>query len=106
MANQVTRKLLSNATTTGSWFNWPGGHGAFTVTCSNYNGATVTLQVQGADGSTGIAVDKGTTDVTFTANGAGGFSLGPCLIRAAISGAVPSAGVYANATVIPVDNLR
>ena len=85
-------QLLENASATGTWVQWGGGIGIFTVV-GTWAGATVTLQFLGPDGATAVAMG---TDTTLTANGAGAFVYPPGKIRAAISGGPPS-GVYAQA---------
>lgn len=86
-------QLLSNETATGASINWPGGTGHFVAVCSGWNGATATLQFRGPDGSTWVPMGA---DTTLAANGTGLFECQPGSIRVAISGAVPSAGVYAS----------
>lgn len=84
--------LLSNATATGADKWWPGGEGVFQAEAT-WSGATVTLQFK-SDRGTYIAVG---TDTTLTANGAGGFVLHPCYVRALVAGGPPSAA-YASVT--------
>lgn len=93
LLNQV---LLSNATTTGSAVTWGGGFCACSIEASAFNGATVSLQAQTANGTW---IDVG-TETTKTANGWGGAFLPPCQIRCAISGGPPTA-VYAYANQMP-----
>jgi hypothetical protein len=93
MAASAGFQLLSNATATGSQFNWPGGIGVFAVVAT-FNGSTIKLQFVGPDAST--LVDAGTA-TTLTANGAGVFYLPPCLIQATVTGG-PPAGAYATAS--------
>ncbi len=83
--------LLVNASTSGEWVFWSGGRGTFMVE-GTFGGGTVTLQVEGPNGT---AIDVG-DDVTFTAAGVGNFDLAPCRIKAAVSGGSPS-GLYATA---------
>ncbi len=92
MGTLIILDLIANGSATGSWFNWPGGTGTFSVV-GTFSGATIKLQFLSGDGSTGI--DAG-TECTLTAAGAGNFELGPCQIRANVSGS-PS-GVYARVT--------
>lgn len=103
MADPIALSLLNGATATGDWFTWPGGDGMFKVDCAGYNGATVQLEVKGLGGTRGVPVDpSGSTNVTFTADHVGGFTLGPNQqIRAAITTAVPSSPVYAQAATTP-----
>lgn len=85
--------LLNNATATGNPITWPGGDGTFDVVCSTFNGATVALQMLGADGTTWLDVG---VETTLTANGGAGFRLSPGIqLKATVRTAVPSAGVYA-----------
>lgn len=64
---------------TGSWIDWPGGKGVFSAEASSWDSATVKLQGKLPGGG---AIDIG-DDVTFTANGAGGFIWGAGQIRVA-----------------------
>lgn len=82
--------LLSNASATGTWVDWPGGAGTF-ITSGTFSGATVKLQASIDGGTTTFDVDQGgSTYVTHTAAGAGNFEIGQCKLRAAISGGPPS----------------
>ena len=87
--------LLTNASSTGSGFIWPGGRGTFLVS-GTFGGAIVSLQVLGPDSSTWIDAGSYTT---FTANGVGNFDLPQGKIRAAVTGGSPS-GLYAIACTI------
>lgn len=87
--------LLGNATATGPALAWAGGKGNFTATCSNWNGATVTLQYSVDNGANYSAVGIWTT---LGANGGGNFNLPACLLKAVISNATPGAGVNAVVT--------
>jgi hypothetical protein len=82
--------LITNGAATGAAVAWPGGTGSFKA-AGTWNGATVSLEFLHADGVTWQAMGTGTT---LTANGGGLFTIGPCSIRAAVSGATPS-GIYA-----------
>jgi len=84
--------LLSNATSTGSPVKWPGGRGTFAVDGS-FDGATVTLQMLGPDGSSYLSVGD---DAALTAEGVVNFDLPPCHIRALVAGGSPNA-MYATA---------
>lgn len=86
--------LLTNATVTSAQFDWPGGRSVFMAVCAGWNGATVSLQMVGPDGST--LLDVSPSQTTLTANGGGVVDLPPCQIQATIRGAVPSSGVYAS----------
>lgn len=92
-----TVTLLSNATATGSWMDWNGSggtQGTVTITCAGWNSANATLQYSLDGGTTPIAAGQ---YCSWSANGNGNFRLPTCKLRIAISGAVPSAGVYATA---------
>lgn len=99
MADPRSVTLLHNETASGAFISWPGGSGQFILSCSGFNGATIRLEALGPDGVRGVPVDpSGTTNVTFTGEGSGGFTLAAgTMIRAGISGATPSAGAYARA---------
>jgi hypothetical protein len=83
-------QLLSNASATGSPFEYPGGPGVFMV-CGTFGGATVSLYVLGPDGLTYIP-----TGAAFTANNCIEFNLPHCFIQAEVTGGTPS-GLYASA---------
>lgn len=91
MATAIT--LASNASATGSWFQWPGGRGEFRVEAT-FGGGTVKLQCKGPNGT---AQDVG-ADTTLTAAGGGIFELGAGEIRCNIATAT---AVYAMALRIP-----
>lgn len=95
MARRAQLTLLSNASATGSQVDWPGGTGAFYCE-GTFGGATVTLQTLSPNGT---LMTVG-TDVTFTANGVGGFSLPAGKLQATITGGPPSA-MYAYVVGIP-----
>lgn len=87
--------LLDNATVTGSSITWQGGKGTLSVSCAGWNGATVTMQYLGPDGSTWL--DAGANAI-LTANGYPVlFELAPGQIRGEVTVATPSSGVYAKA---------
>lgn len=88
--------LIVNGTATGNWQVWPGGPGVFLAEASNFNGATVKLQVKSPQGT---ALDVSGGDVDLTANGYGGFVAPQGEIRAAVITAVPTA-VYAYALTV------
>jgi hypothetical protein len=88
----------TGGTVTGAWTQWYGGTGRFMASSTGWNGAQLSLQYQGPGGATD-PIDAG-TDTTLTANGGGLFTLPPCLIRCAVSVAVPSANAFANATLV------
>lgn len=79
---------------------WGGGVGTFAV-FGTFGGTTAKLQCSFDDGTTWIDVDRvGDTYVTFTANGAGNFELGPCILRVVTTG---GAGITLAAQVRGVD---
>jgi hypothetical protein len=84
--------LVSNASATGAWFQWPGGRGEFRVE-GTFPG-TVKLECRGPNGT---AQDVG-VDTTLTASGGGIFELGAGEIRCNIATAT---AVYAMALRIP-----
>lgn len=90
-------QLLTAATVSSANTYWPGGAGVLTVN-GTWNGATVTLQYVGADGST--LVNAGTACV-FTANGNCVFYLPKALIKATITGAGGSTSLSAQAVALP-----
>jgi hypothetical protein len=82
----------------GASARWHGGRGVFAA-YGTFGGGTVKLQWSPDDGTTWLDVDNGTSYVTFTANGSGGFELPNCLIRASLSGATsPSVSAMASIT--------
>jgi hypothetical protein len=95
--NSGPLKLLTAAAVTGPQLLWPGGAGVFTV-AGVWNGATVTLQYVGPDGTT--LVTAGTAG-TLTANGNCVFYLPRGLIQATISAAGGSTALSASASVLP-----
>jgi hypothetical protein len=85
----VEQQLLAaaSANVNGAAFDWQGGRGVFAA-FGTFGGGTVALQWTPDGGTDWLAVDaSGNTFVTFTANGAGGFELPPCQIRAVLTGA-------------------
>lgn len=92
-ASKLFVTLLDNASATGDPVAWPGGDGRVELR-GTVSGATITLQVRDADGSTYHTVG---TDTTFTATGTGGFKLeAGAMIRLLVAGGSPS-GLYATA---------
>ena len=66
--------------------DWPGGRGNFSA-FGTWGGATAKLQWSPDGGTTWLDVDRsGDTYCTLTANGAGGFELPMCKIRANLAG--------------------
>lgn len=88
--------LLTNASQTGTRFQWAGGQGLFAA-AGIFGGATVSLQFLGPDGQTLITAG---TNTTLTSSGGGIFYLPPCQIQATVTGGTPS-GLYATAARIP-----
>jgi hypothetical protein len=93
MARRIRLDLLNNASATGTAMEWPGGRGVFAAEAT-FGGGSVKLQWQLPNGTW---ADVG-TDTSLTANGAGGFELPNCIIRAAVATAT---AVYATAVGIP-----
>jgi hypothetical protein len=90
---QVT--LLSNETATPTAITRTklGGRYMFRMTSTDYNGATVTLQILGPNEAVWIDLPDG----AFTADAAVEVGLAPgTRVRAEITVAVPAAGVYAD----------
>lgn len=85
------RDLITNGSATSSASDWAGGDGMFTCKAT-WGGGTVKLQYQLPDDSTWADVGANTT---LTADGGGGFTLGPCKIRANVATAT---AVYARVT--------
>jgi hypothetical protein len=94
-----TLSLLYNAAATGPRFWWSGGKGMFSVVATNFNGATVTLNMLGPDGATMLAA---ATATTLTAAGVGLVELPPCYVQAAVTSGPPT-GVYATLARIPTE---
>jgi hypothetical protein len=82
--------LLLNAvgaTAASASLDWGGGRGIFSA-WGTFGGGTCALQWSPDDGTTWINADpSGSTFVTFTANGVGGFELPPGKIRANLTSA-------------------
>ncbi len=70
--------------------DWPGGTGTFWV-WGEFAGATVTLEAS-PDGDNWFAVGA---SLSFSEKGVGAFALGPCKLRAALSGAGDATSVSA-----------
>ncbi len=87
----VRVQLLENESATSTFTGWPGGRGQFAVE-GTFGGATVSLQVEGPNG-TGISLG---TDVELTAAGVANFEAPQGRIRANVAGGAPSA-LYATA---------
>lgn len=69
------------------YLGWTGGRGIFAA-WGAFGGGTLKLQWSPDLGVTWMDVDRsGDTYVTFTANGTGGFELGPCRLQVVLSGA-------------------
>lgn len=93
--NQLqTITLLTNGAASGSQKTWPGGYGMFSAV-GTWNGATVTLQFVGPDGTSLVTAGTGTT---FTANNGGVFFLPRgTLIQATITNAGGSTSLTVSA---------
>lgn len=97
MANDQVLTLLTNqaGAANGAAVRWAGGTGQFCA-YGTWGGGTATLQFSPDEGTTWIDVDRsGDSFVTFTADGAGEFSLSQCLIRAITSGTIGSVSAWA-----------
>jgi hypothetical protein len=90
-------KLLTNESVSGAQKIWPGGIGVFAVS-GTWNGATVTLEFLGPDGTTMIVAGLATT---LTVNGAGVFYLPRGIIQAIITSAGGSTSLSATASPLP-----
>ena len=104
MSSSASTTLLSNASATGDYVRWEGGHGVATF-AGTFGGTSATLEYLGPDGTTALAVktlaDDGTqTAVALTAAGCIGFILPPGRIRAVLTGGTPT-GMYAQADRVP-----
>lgn len=86
--------LLTNASTTGDSFIWPGGRGLFAAD-GTFGGATVKLQFLGPANNW---IDAGNY-TTLIAAGGGVFDLPQGQIRANITGGTPS-GLFAYACTV------
>ncbi|MGB3808621.1 MAG: hypothetical protein WA943_00905 [Parvibaculum sp.] len=86
--------ILNGTTANGSsaLIDWTGGTGTFWA-WGTFGGATVALEAS-PDGANWFSVGPA---VTFTQNGVGGFSLGPCRLRATVSNAGGTTNVNAAA---------
>lgn len=93
-----TVKLLTAAAATGSQLLWPGGIGIFQCV-GTYNGATVTLQALGPDGTTLETLGVNTT-LNATNPTPGGFYWPRANIIATVSGAGGSTSLTCTAVVI------
>lgn len=69
---------------------WTGGTGTFWA-WGTFGGATVALEAS-PDGANWFSIGQA---VSFTQNGVGGFALGPCKLRATVSGASGTTNVSA-----------
>jgi len=84
--------ILNAATANGSSaaVDWTGGTGTFWA-WGSFGGATVALEAS-PDGTNWFSVGQ---SVSFTQNGVGGFALGPCKLRASVSGASGTTSISA-----------
>lgn len=94
--------LLDGSTViTGNPLRWKGGEGVFKAASAGWNGATVALEYKDPAGNW-VQVGGETVLTSASTPQAGVFTLDECEIRAAVTVAAPSAGVYA--TVGRTDN--
>lgn len=100
MTNTASVELLTNASATGASAQWGGGRGMFHAS-GTFGGATLGLEFQTYNGVwvTVKAMDGAgvRTPVTMVAADGFIFELGPCPIRATLTGGAPSA-MYAGAS--------
>lgn len=73
--------LLTAASTTGSWIDWPGGQGMWFVR-GTFGGATLQLQISDDGGTTPLDIDG----AVLTSNGGFTMALPAYKIRAVITG--------------------
>lgn len=90
--------LLTNASATGAAMDWPGGYLSFSC-LGTFDGATVTLQNLGPDGTTWMDADSTTT---LTDVGQANVLMPRGQIRALVAGGSPSA-LFAVAASVGVD---
>lgn len=89
--------LIANNKVSGPVLQWSGGIGTFTCV-GVWNGATVTLQFLGPDGTTMVTAGAATT---LTANGAGVFYLHRVNIQAVVTAAGGSTALTCVAQTVP-----
>ena len=89
--NNAQPPVNVGGTATGPLVDCPGGRCAFAV-AGTFNGATITLQMLGPDGSTLITLGAATT---LTSAGVGLVDLPPCQVQATVTGGPPS-GLFAS----------
>lgn len=87
-ARQEIRTLLSNASATGSFVQWDGGHA--TLRCDG-TWSTASLQLQESpDGSTGKAQDVSDVTLNSTVQGMSDIPLSASFYRVVVTGGPPS----------------
>lgn len=79
----LNTQVMVASSTTSPQIMWPGGVGSFDCV-GTWNGATVTLQVVGGDGT---SLENAGTATTLTANGNGVFYWRRGLMQATVTGA-------------------
>ncbi len=89
--------IMSASAVSSAQVEWPGGIGVFAAS-GTFNGATISLQFVGPDGTTLITAGTATT---LTAAGAGVFYLPRCLIQATITSAGGSTSLSASVGLVP-----
>jgi hypothetical protein len=82
--------LLDNGSADGSWVQWRGGRGHFSMVAT-WAGGSAVLEYLGPDGATAIPVQVldsagALTSVSLTANGGFAFDLGATQLRVNITG--------------------
>lgn len=93
MATTHSVALLENVAATGAWVPYQGGKTSI-VFFGTVGGATITVELQGKDGSTAISVQA------LTAAGLTALDLPPGLYRVSVSGGTPS-GLYCDLVRVP-----
>lgn len=85
-------KFLDGAKTDGSSaaVEWPGGTGTFWA-WGEFDGVTVVLEAS-PDGETWFTVSA---EIQFTEKSVGAFALGPCKLRATMTGAGEATNIFA-----------
>ena len=87
--------LLSNGSATGAVVKWPGGRGVLEVGGNFTGGGTVSLH---GILPNGVFAALG-PETTLTANGRGGFDIGPTDLKVVVTGTVAS--MYCTASRVP-----
>ena len=86
MSSGYSIQLLSNSSSTGDSFLWPGGDGTFSIS-GNFSGATASLQALCPDGVTWV--DCGPNTI-MNSPGIGNVSLASTRVRVLLVGGAPT----------------